>query len=136
MTGFSVVLRSATQHERLEEVVSFVGEDASGSFGLMRGHGRFVTALVFGLARLRYADGRWDYLALPQAVACFERDELTLSTRRFLRGDDHLKISQQLREELIKEEKTLLELKHSLEMMERSMLLRLWRMGRNEEAAR
>lgn len=136
MTGFSVILRSATQFERLEEVVSFVGEDASGSFGLMRGHGRFVTALVFGLARLRYASGRWDYLALPEGVAYFERDELTLSTRRFLRGDDYSLISLRLREELVKEENNLLDLKRSLEQMERSMMFRLWRMGRGEETAR
>jgi F-type H+-transporting ATPase subunit epsilon len=136
MTGFTILLQSATQYERLEQVVSFVGEDASGSFGLMKGHGRFVTALVFGLARLRYADGRWEYLALPEAVAYFDRDELTISGRRYLRGDDYSGISLLLRDELVQEEKNLVELKHSLEQMERAMMLRLWRIGRSEEAMR
>jgi F-type H+-transporting ATPase subunit epsilon len=136
MSGFTVQLQSANQYERLDDVVSFVGEDASGSFGLMRGHGRFVTALVFGLARLRYADGRWDYLALPEAVAYFDEDQLTLSTRRYLRGDDYTRISQVLREELVREEQVLVEFKHSLEQMERAMMLRLWRIGRGEEGTR
>ena len=134
MTGFTVQLQSANQYEQLDEVVSFVGEDASGSFGLMKGHGRFITALVFGLARLRYADGRWDYLALPEAVAYFDNTQLTLSTRHYLRGDDYTLISQVLREELVREEQVLVEFKQSLEQMERAMMLRLWRVGRDDRA--
>ena len=134
MSGFSVHLQGATQYERLDDVVSFVGEDASGSFGLMKGHGRFVTTLVFGLARIRYADDRWDYLALPGAVAYFDKNQLTLSARRYLRGDDYMQISQALREELVQEEQELTEFKHSLEQMERAMMLRLWRIGRGEES--
>ena len=38
-------------------VTSFVGEDASGSFGLLPRHDRFMTVLTFGLARLLLADG-------------------------------------------------------------------------------
>jgi F-type H+-transporting ATPase subunit epsilon len=133
MSGFSIQLHGATQSERLDDVVSFAGEDASGSFGLMRGHARFVTTLVFGLARLRYADGRWEYLALPGAVAYFDKDQLYLGARRYLRGDDYNLMSQALQEELVKEEQVLGEFKHSLEQMERAMMLRLWRIGRGEE---
>jgi F-type H+-transporting ATPase subunit epsilon len=133
MSGFTIRLQGATQYEQLENVVSFVGEDASGSFGLMRGHGRFITTLIFGMARIRYADEHWDYLALPGAVAYFDRNELILSARRYLRGGDYLQISQALREEMVEEEQTLTEFKHSLEQMERAMLLRLWRIGRGEE---
>lgn len=134
MSDFIIELQSATQYERLERVVSFVGEDASGSFGLMRGHGHFITTLVFGLARLRYADGRCEYLALPEAVAHFDHNRLTLSTRRYLRSDDYSRISQALREELVREEQTLWEFKRSIERLERTMLLRLWRFGRGAEA--
>jgi len=134
MSVITVQLQSATQYEQLENVVSFVGEDASGSFGLLPGHGRFVTTLVFGLARVRYAaDGPWDYLALPGAVAYFNDNQLTLSTRRYLRGDDYSQISQALRQELVQEEQALAGFKHSLEQMEQAMLLRLWRIGRGEE---
>ncbi|MCB1730036.1 MAG: hypothetical protein KDI21_06085 [Halieaceae bacterium] len=133
MTGFLVMLQSATQSERLEQVASFVGEDASGSFGLMRGHGRFVTSLVFGMARVRYLDGRREYLALPEAVAYFDCDVLTLSSRRYLRDADYSRISRRLRDELVQEETQLVELKHSLEQMEQAMLMRLWRLGRGQE---
>ena len=134
MNGFLVSLHSATQSERLEQVASFVGEDASGSFGLMRGHARFVTSLVFGMARVRYLDGRREYLALPEAVAYFEGDVLTLSSRRYLRDADYSRISRRLRDELLQEETQLVEIKHSLEQMERAMLVRLWRLGRDQEA--
>lgn len=134
MNSFVIELQGATQHERLEDVVSFVGEDDSGGFGLMAGHAGFITTLVFGLARLRYRDGRWDYLAVPGAVVCFDQGRLTLTTRRYLRGDDYTRISQALRDELVREEQAMTEFKHSLEQMERAMLLRLWRLGRGEEA--
>ena len=133
MNGFLVLLQSATQCERLEQVVSFVGEDASGSFGLMRGHGRFVTSLVFGMARVKYLDGGREYLALPEAVAYFDCDVLTLSSRRYLRDADYSRISRRLRDELLQEETKLVELKRSLEQMERAMMMRLWRLGRGQE---
>lgn len=136
MNGFTVQLQSAVQCERLEGVVSFVGEDASGSFGLMKGHGRFVTTLRFGLAQLGYDDDRRDYLALPEAVASFDGDLLTISARRYLRGDDYTRISEVLRDEMVQEEQVLGEFKHSLEQMERAMMLKLWRIGRTEEVIR
>jgi len=136
VNGFTVQLQSAVQCERLEGVVSFVGEDASGSFGLMKGHGRFVTTLRFGLAQLGYDDDRRDYLALPEAVASFDGDLLTISARRYLRGDDYTRISEVLRDEMVQEEQVLGEFKHSLEQMERAMMLKLWRIGRTEEVIR
>ena len=136
MNGFTVQLQSAVQCDRLEGVVSFVGEDASGSFGLMKGHGRFVTTLRFGLAQLGYDDGRREYLALPGAVAHFDGYQLTISTRRYLRGDDYNRISEVLRDEMVQEEQVLVEFKHSLEQMEQAMMLRLWRIGRTDEVIR
>ena len=136
MSGFTVQLKSAVQCERLEGVVSFVGEDASGSFGLMKGHSRFVTTLTFGLAQLGYDDGQRDYLALPEAVAYFDGDQLTISARRYLRGVDYTRISEVLRDEMVQEEQVLGEFKNSLEQMERAIMLRLWRIGRTEEVIR
>ena len=133
MNTFTVILESALQREQLDSVAGFVGEDTSGSFGILAGHTRFVTTLVFGLARLQYRDGSVEYLAFPGAVAYFAENQLTLTSRRYLRGEDYLQISARLREELLQEEKTLAEMKNSLAAMERSMLLRLWRMTRGEE---
>ena len=38
MNTFLVHLQSATQYERIENVVSFIAEDDSGSFGILPGH--------------------------------------------------------------------------------------------------
>jgi len=133
MSGFNVHLQGATQYEQLHNVVSFVAEDASGCFGLMAGHTCFVSSLVFGLSRLRYNDEHWEYLALPGAVVYFDNNQLTISTRRYLRGEDYNQISQLLSEELLQEERNLLAFKQSLEQMERAMMMRLWRIGRGED---
>ena len=53
MKGFSLLLRDANRFEHIAGVTSFVGEDASGSFGILPGHGRMMTSLVVGLARFR-----------------------------------------------------------------------------------
>lgn len=129
MTGFTLQLQGATQHEQLDSVTRFCGEDDSGQFSLMRHHAHFITTLVFGLARLQYADQRWEYLALPGAVLQFKDNQLTLSTRRYLRGDDYRQIEQALREELVAEEQALGELKQSLGQMEQAMMQRLWKLG-------
>ena len=65
MNTFLLHLQSATQYERIENVLSFVGEDDSGSFGILPGHARMMTLLGFGLARFRVTDQDWEFLALP-----------------------------------------------------------------------
>ena len=56
MSGFTLHLFAAERHERIEAVMSFVGEDASGSFGILPQHDRFMTALTFGVARIVVPD--------------------------------------------------------------------------------
>ena len=60
MNTFLLHLQSATQYERIENVLSFVGEDDSGSFGILSGHGRMMTLLGFGLARFRITHQDWE----------------------------------------------------------------------------
>lgn len=128
MSGFVLDLRSATQFEEIPEVDSFVGEDDSGSFGLLAGHERFVTTLVFGLARFRRGPD-WEYLAVPGGVLHFDANRLVLSTRHYLRDRDYRHISQALAVELTAEETRLQEMKETLERLEREMLQRLWHLG-------
>ena len=85
MNGFLLHLESATQYERIDDVVSFIGEDDSGSFGILPGHARMMTVLAFGLARFRVAGQDWEFLALPGALAYFVDNQLQLSTRRYFR---------------------------------------------------
>ena len=130
MRLFTLLLQDATHTERIEDVTSFVGEDASGSFGLLGGHARMMTALTFGLARFRIGEDAWRYLALPGAVLYFDDNVLTLSTRHYLLDDDYLRISQALQQQLLAEEEALHAMKQSLHRMDQEVLKRLWEMGR------
>lgn len=130
MNGFTLRLQDATRAEDIENVVSFVGEDASGSFGILAGHARLIAALVIGLARFRTADGVWRYLAVPGAVLYFRDNLLTLSTRRYLLDDDYTRISQALEQQLLTEEEKLHTLKTSLRNLDEQVLKHLWQLGR------
>jgi F-type H+-transporting ATPase subunit epsilon len=129
MRTFTLILQDATHTQRIEQVTSFVGEDATGSFGILAGHTRMMSSLVFGLARFRSGENAWQYLALPGAVLYFNDNELSLSTRRYLLDDDYERISIALHEQLLAEENELRELKKSLHHMEEEVLKRLWDIG-------
>lgn len=130
MNNFTLLLQDTARSERIADVVSFVGEDSSGSFGILAGHARFMTTLVMGLARFRTADDRWHYLAMPGAALYFCNNTLILSTRRYLRDDDYRRINAALQEQLLAEEEELQATKHTLHRMEEEILKRMWEMSR------
>lgn len=134
MTTLLLHLESATQYERIENVVSFVGEDASGSFGILPGHARMCTVLEFGLARFRAAGAEWQFLAAPGAVLRLAEDGMHYSARRYLRDSDLARVRVALREQLVAEENALREVRNSLRRLEEEMLKRLWKLGRSGEA--
>jgi F-type H+-transporting ATPase subunit epsilon len=136
MSSFVMHLQSATQYERVDDVTSFVGEDESGSFGILAGHARAMTLLSFGLARYRVGNRPWEYLALPGAFAYFVDGQLYLSARRYLRGQDYDGLRAALRRELRAEEEALREVKLSMRKLEEEMFKRLWKIGRRGEAPR
>ncbi|MGZ5030085.1 MAG: F0F1 ATP synthase subunit epsilon [Methylobacter sp.] len=125
MNRFVLNLFDASHEQRIEGVTSFVGEDASGSFGIQAHHARFMTTLVFGLARFRLGTDDWQYLALPGAVVYFNNNELTISTRHFLIDTDIERISTLLEQQLIAEEDNLRATRESLHRMEQAMLKRM-----------
>lgn len=130
MTTFTLHLYAADRYERIDEVASFVGEDESGSFGLLARHDRFMTVLTFGLARLRHGDGATEYLGLPGGVLYFVDNALSLSTRRYLRDTDSRRIAHALTGELLEEERALAETRRKLHLLEAEMLKRLVQLGR------
>lgn len=130
MNTFVLHLQSGTQYERIDDVVSLVAADASGSFGILAGHARMLTCLTTGLARFRTAAGTWRYLALPGAVLYFVDNALYVNTRRYWHDPDYQRIGVALREELLAEENNLRTLKESLHRLEDEMLKRLWTMQR------
>jgi F-type H+-transporting ATPase subunit epsilon len=130
---FVLHLQDSRRYDRIAGVESFVGSDESGSFGLMAGHERFMTCLVFGLARFRRDGGHREYLAVPGALVYFVDDELFLSTRRYFRGSDYRTISGQLTNQLTAEERDLAVIRESLRRLEGEMLKHLWELGRRRE---
>jgi F-type H+-transporting ATPase subunit epsilon len=127
-------LESATQYERVDGVVSFVGEDASGSFGILPGHARMSTVLEFGLARFRVSGPRWEYVAAPGAIVHHVDDQLHFSTRRYLRDTDLERVRVALEEELRREEEALRSVRQSLRRLEDEMFRRLWQLQRGRGA--
>ena len=130
MNLFVLNLFDATHEQRITGVSSFVGEDASGSFGIQPNHARFMTTLVFGLARFRLGAEDWQYLALPGAVVYFNNNELTISTRHFLIDTDLERISTLLEQQLITEEENLRATRESLHRMEQAILKRMLTLNR------
>ncbi|MBV1930731.1 MAG: hypothetical protein KUG71_03360 [Porticoccaceae bacterium] len=133
MKFFTLQLQDAARSERIEELSSFVGEDASGRFGILPGHARMMTSLIFGLARFRVRNERWHYLALPGALLYFLDDKLSISTERFLISDNYEQISAALQEQVLAEESEQQVAKKSLHQVERELLKRLWEGSRDRE---
>lgn len=129
MKSFTLLLQSSAHCERIREVHTFVGEDASGSFGILPNHSRMMTVLVIGLARFRTDESGWRYLAMPGAILYFNDNLLTISTRRYLLDDDYTRISTALQEQLLAEEEQLHATRESLRRMEEALLKRLWELG-------
>lgn len=130
MNPFVINLFTTAQEQRITGVTSFVGEDASGFFGIQAHHARFMTTLVFGLARFRLATETWQYLALPGAVLYFNDNELTLSSQHFLLDTDLERISALLQQQFSSQEDNLRTTRESLERMEQAMLKRLMSLKR------
>jgi F-type H+-transporting ATPase subunit epsilon len=134
MSVFTLLLRDYQQQQRIDDAVSFVGEDASGSFGIQAQHARMMTALVFGLARFRRSEGDWIYLALPGGLVYFRDNTLRIITRRYFLDNDYDRISHTLTEELLTEETKLSAIKQSLRHMEEDLLKEMWLLRREKGA--
>lgn len=125
MREFSVLLHSSTSSERLGHVVSFVGEDDSGSFGILGGHARMMTYLNFGLARIRYAKGEVEYIALPGGLIYLLNDELRIATRQYFRSSDYDQMLNVLDSHLAMEEESLRGIHENLRRLDESILKRI-----------
>lgn len=132
-SSLTLHLESATQYDRIENVVSFVAEDDSGSFGILPGHARMITVLTTGLARFRAVDRPWEFVAVPGAVLYCRANELRICARRYLRDVDYERIGMELREQLLAEEQSLQQVRQRLRRLEEEMLKRLWMMRRRGE---
>ena len=130
MNTFKLTIRDLRDSEIYENVTSFVGEDASGSFGIQANHAQFITSLVYGLARFKQEDGIWRYVAVPGAILYFTNNEMKLISRRFLISDDYELMSNALLNTLASEEQALSEVKHNLQNIETNILKRMLEMSK------
>lgn len=130
MNSFVLNLYDSSHEQRITGVTTFVGEDASGSFGIQAHHARFMTVLVFGLARFRLATEQWQYLALPGGIVYFNKNELMLSTRYFLMDSDLERICSLLDQKMAAEENNLKASRESLQRMEQAMFKRMMALQR------
>jgi F-type H+-transporting ATPase subunit epsilon len=131
MKQFTLVVNDGSGTREFPNVTSFVGEDTSGSFGILAGHARMITSLVVGLARFRQEDEVWRYLAMPGAVLYFNDATLTLSARGCLIDEDFTRVSAALEHQLLTEEERLHTMKERLRRMEEQILKRLWDFNRD-----
>lgn len=125
MNTFSLSLNSAIRTETINSVISFVGADASGSFGLQFGHTPFVTLLVYGLSHFYNGDGQCFYLACPGAILHFEQNHLTINTRHYLIHQNHERIAELLAGQLAAEEAELQSTRNNLLQLEQALFRRL-----------
>lgn len=125
MKSFALELLSPTTRQRVDDVVSFVGEDETGQFGIQAGRHRLITTLVFGLSRFRLADGNWTYLALPGGMLYSRPDRVTISTSRFFLSEDFEKVEQELHQQFETESRALREVRESLSHLEEEIMRRL-----------
>ena len=130
MKLFSLHLQDAEKNQSIDGLSSFIGEDKSGSFGILAGHTRMMSSLVFGLARFRIRDQAWQYLALPGALLYFNNNKLSISTERYMISDDYEQLSTLLQQQLSSELSKQQVAKKSLHQMEQELFKRLWESGR------
>lgn len=130
MKGFNLQIYDSRKQLVVDGVTCFVGEDDSGSFGILAGHARMMTVLVFGLARFRRQETAWEYLAMPGGVLYFSDNVLSVACRHYLVDTEYERISTRLVEELVAEEEQLHEIRQSLKSMEEALLKRMWEMRR------
>ena len=129
MKTFVLHLQSASQYDRIPDVTSFVGLDASGSFGILPGHERAMTCLAHGIAQYR-TDDQWTYIAAPGGLLYFVGDSLVINTRRYYVHADFRRIVDALGSELRREEEKIKATVESVEQLERNLLRRIWDMER------
>lgn len=130
MTMFELYLQSGTQYEKISNVTSFIGEDASGQFGILANHARMMTCLIYGLARYKLKDEEVEYIALPGGILYFVNNQLYISTRHYLRSKNYQEILNLMDEQLSSEEEKLKSIKESLHHLDEEMLKRLWELKR------
>jgi F-type H+-transporting ATPase subunit epsilon len=122
MNNFELILQSAKQSETIDRVISFKGADASGEFGILANHERFITSLKFGLHSFKKDSGQVVYLAAAGGVLYFIHNKLFINTRDYLYSDDYHDLVQQLKKREQGVEEVISRIKDSLHNLNEQFL--------------
>lgn len=76
----------------VEDVRHVRVEDATGAFGIQRGHASFVSILAVSVATWRDANGREHHVAVRGGVLSVAGDVVAIATREAVTGDDLLQL--------------------------------------------
>jgi F-type H+-transporting ATPase subunit epsilon len=130
MKNFRVRVQSAQEQWSVDNIVSMVGSDASGRFGLQAEHEYFITSLQPGLIRLCDDSGHWFYLAQPGGVLVFQDGQLNIACTEFMHGDDAELLLTKLEKNWQQQDQDLHKAKSSIVQVEQTLARKLWQMNR------
>lgn len=105
MMGGLFTVKFITPLETFErQVLSLRLRDASGYFGIMKGHRDFMTALVPSLGFYRGADGNETFLAVKGGIILVRQGRVTVLSREVVESADADRLTLMLREEMEKKD--------------------------------
>lgn len=131
MSVFALSLVSPAGVLHRADVVSFVGTDASGRFGVQAGHVPAATVLSYGLCRFRTAsEPAWQWVALPGGVLRFEAGAVEIACRRFWHGASPRELERRLAVDHTEESERHAALRLTLDRLEQTLAKKLWEMQR------
>jgi F-type H+-transporting ATPase subunit epsilon len=124
---FAIELSSQERHERIEDAISFVGADGSGSFGILAKREPLATTLSSGLCSFRTATGTDapQYVAVPGGVLYFTGSVLHICARLYLRDNDPERIIKCLTDQIRTEEESSQSMHALLKELDRELMRRL-----------
>jgi F-type H+-transporting ATPase subunit epsilon len=135
MRTFNVEIASARRIERVDDAIAFAGRDASGSFTLLAGHARFVTALVRGIARVLVRDGPARWLAIDGGALRFVDNHLAVGTPRWFEGPEHHALRGAFEAEIASTDASERRMREHVAHLEEALNRRLWRVLRADRPA-
>ncbi|HTX02268.1 MAG TPA: hypothetical protein VMD07_01205 [Candidatus Acidoferrales bacterium] len=125
MSDFRLDLVSEERHESIDRIVSFIGADESGSFGILANRESLITILSWGLCRFTTADGATEYVGMPGGVLSFGERLLRIATPRYVRAAESETLLRQLDDRMKTEEEDRRRLREVLHNLDREFLRRL-----------
>lgn len=123
MAQATFILRIVTPSRVFErEIVHARLRDASGFFGVMRGHADFLTVLLPSLCYYRDARGRERFLAVDEGIFTVEGGRAVLTSREVFESDEPEQLAEIVESTFLQRREAETALREMLGDMERSFM--------------